>query len=113
MYAGKLEGVGFKRGESCGVVFYYKGRDISMAVHGDDFTLMGLEEDLFWLRDLMKAWFERKVRAIWEADAGDDKEVVILGRRVTYGKDRIEYEADRKLGKYFGTFWNGEGDQGA
>ena len=24
LYAGKLEGVGFKRGESCGIVFYHK-----------------------------------------------------------------------------------------
>ena len=24
LYAGKFEEVGFKRGESCGVVFYYK-----------------------------------------------------------------------------------------
>ena len=29
-------------------------------------------------------------------DAKDDKKVVIPGRKVTYGKDRIEYEADRK-----------------
>ena len=49
---------------SCGVVFYHKERDISMAVHGDDFTLTGLEEDLFWMRDLMKSWFEIKVRAM-------------------------------------------------
>ena len=49
-----------------------------------------------WIRDLMKSWFEIKVRAILGPDAKDDKEVVILGRRVTYGKDRIEYEADRK-----------------
>ena len=34
-----------------------------MAVHGGDFTSTGLEEDLFWIRDLMKFWFEIKVRA--------------------------------------------------
>ena len=34
LYAGKFEEVGFKRGESCGVVFYHKERDISMAAHG-------------------------------------------------------------------------------
>ena len=67
-----------------------------MAAHGDDFTFTGLEEVLFWMRDLMKSWFEIKVRAMLGPDARDDKEVVILGRRVTYGKDRIEYEADRK-----------------
>jgi hypothetical protein len=37
-YSGKLESVGFVRGVTCGVVFYHPGRDISLAVHGDDFT---------------------------------------------------------------------------
>ena len=41
LYASKLEDVGFVRGLSCGVVFYHQGRDISLAVHGDDFTFCG------------------------------------------------------------------------
>ena len=44
-YGEKFEGVGFTRGLSCGVVLYHKDRDISVVVHGDDFTLCGLEED--------------------------------------------------------------------
>ena len=61
---GKLEDIGFKRGEGCGVVFYHPLRDISMGVHGDDFTLCGVEEDLVWIRDLMRSWFEIKVRGM-------------------------------------------------
>ena len=41
-----FEGQGFRRGVSCGVVFYHPGRDLSLAVHGDDFTFCGLEENL-------------------------------------------------------------------
>ena len=41
-----LENVGFIRGTSCGVAFYHKERDISVVVHGDDFTFCGLDEDL-------------------------------------------------------------------
>ena len=48
--------MGFKTGVSCGVMFYHKERDISMAVHGDDFTLCGIEEGLIWIRDLMECW---------------------------------------------------------
>ena len=51
MYSGMVEGVGFSRGEACGVVFYHEGRDLSLAVHGDDFTLCGYEDELFWIRD--------------------------------------------------------------
>ena len=59
-----LLGVGCIRGEACGVVFHHEERNISLAVHGDDFSLCGLEEDLFWTRGVKKSWFDIKVRAI-------------------------------------------------
>ena len=52
-YAGLLESVGFERGNACGVIFYHEERDISLAVHGDDFTFCGLERDLRWIKELM------------------------------------------------------------
>eukprot|EP00973_Karenia_brevis_P044788 6202827-Karenia_brevis.AAC.1 len=59
-YADKLIHEGFGRGVSCGVVFYHEKRDLSLVVHGDDFTFRGLEEDLKWIKRLMKSWFEMK-----------------------------------------------------
>eukprot|EP00973_Karenia_brevis_P002078 281481-Karenia_brevis.AAC.1 len=59
-YADKLSSVGFKRGVSCGVVCYHKERDVSLEVHGDDFTFCGLEEDSKLVRSLMESWFEIK-----------------------------------------------------
>jgi hypothetical protein len=53
------------RGEGEGVVFYHEERALSLAVHGDDFTFCGYEEDLFRIRDLMASWFEIKVRGIF------------------------------------------------
>ena len=41
LYSSLLEGVGFARGESCGLVFYHEETGISLAVHGDDFTFCG------------------------------------------------------------------------
>ena len=52
-YSAKLEEVGFVRGITCGEVFYHEGRDVSLAVHGDDFTFCGIESDLIWIRDLI------------------------------------------------------------
>ena len=95
-YAELLEGVGFERGNACGVIFYHEERDISLAVHGDDFTFCGLEEDLTWIRELMRSWFDIKVRAIMGEDAEDDKEVTILGRVVRWTDRGIEFEADPK-----------------
>ena len=45
-------------------MFYHPGKEIPMAVHRDDFTLWWLEEELVWIRDLMKSWFDIKVRAM-------------------------------------------------
>ena len=49
LYSGKLIEVGFSRGVSCGVVFEHEGRDITLAVHGDDFTFCGVDDDLEWI----------------------------------------------------------------
>eukprot|EP00973_Karenia_brevis_P036338 5010295-Karenia_brevis.AAC.1 len=45
-YADKLSSVRFSRGVSRGVLFYHKERDISLVVHGDDFTFCGLDKEL-------------------------------------------------------------------
>ena len=76
------------------MTFYHEGRDLSCVVHGDDFTFSGLDEDLDWIQDLMQSWFEIKVRARLGPDAGDDKEVTILGRIVRWMHWGIECEAD-------------------
>ena len=101
-----MEGVGFVRGTSCGVVFYHEGRYVSVVVHGDDFTACGFGADLKWLQKLMGSWFEIKVRAILGPDEGDDKEVIILGRHVSWTEEGIEWKADPKhrqmILEYFG-----------
>lgn len=78
------------------MVFYHAGRDLSLAVHGDDFTFCGLEEDLRWIRALMETWFEIKVRGVLGPGKGAKKEVTILGRKVVWGEEGITYEADPK-----------------
>jgi hypothetical protein len=78
------------------VAFYHPGRDLSLAVHGDDFTFCGLEEDLLWVKGLMEAWYEVKTRGIFGPEEGDDKEIVILGRIVKVEEWGYSYQADRK-----------------
>ena len=51
-----------------------------MAVHGDDFTFCGTDEDLDWIQGLMTSWFEVKIRARLGPDDEDDK-----GRRYISG----------------------------
>ena len=89
------------RGISCGVFFYHPILDISCAVRVDEFTLVGTGDDLSWIRDLMASWFEIKVMAIWGPEDTDDKEVVILGRTVTWTKPGSSTKLIRSTGKGF------------
>eukprot|EP00973_Karenia_brevis_P000940 128516-Karenia_brevis.AAC.1 len=89
-YAEKLSREGFRRGVSCGVVFYHKEGGISLVVHGDDFTSCGFEEDSMCVRGLMESWLEIKVRAVLGPEPKDVKEVTILGRIVRWEDEGIE-----------------------
>ena len=39
LYSDNFEEAGFIRGMACRVIFYHPERDMSLAAHGDDFTL--------------------------------------------------------------------------
>jgi len=95
-YAGKLANEGYIQGSSVPTVFRHEGMQIGGAVHGDDFTFLGYEEDLHKLIQLLKSWFELKVRAILGPEESDDKEIVILGRLVRWELGGIRIVPDRK-----------------
>ena len=61
-YSEKMEGVGFERGRGSAVVFHHKEKDISALLHGDDFVFVGDDEELTWIQELVKSWFEVKIR---------------------------------------------------
>ena len=63
-------------------IVYHEDRDLSLAVHGDDFTFSGADEELRWITQQMQEWSEINVRAILRPGDQDDKEVVIHGRTV-------------------------------
>ena len=98
-YAGKLEGIGFVRGVSTPVSFYHPEKDISLVVHGDDFTFVGEHEHLDWVTKHMKGWYQLKVRARLGPEKGDDKQAVLLGRIVRWHEWGISCEADPKYRK--------------
>ena len=96
-YSGKMETAGFKRGVGNAVVFYHAGRDVAVLVHGDDFVTVGDDEDVEWFKLLAVGWFEMKVRGKLGEDENDEKEMVILGRRMRWTADGLELEADKEI----------------
>ena len=60
-YTRYLTKLGFKRGLSSPCIFYHAARDMTVVVHGDDFTTLGEESQLNWLENQLKQKFEIKI----------------------------------------------------
>ena len=95
-YSSKFASKEIIQGKSVPTVFYHESSGMSGAVHGDDFTFLGYDEDLDMLESLMKGWFDLKVRGRLGPDPGDDKDITILGRHLNWGEDGIRITADTK-----------------
>ena len=98
-YAERLEAEGMLRGKAAPTCFWSKALQTRALVHGDDFVIAGPDAGIRYIQRKMMEWYEVKIRAILGTTAGDDKEIVILGRTVRWGRLRVEIEADVKHGE--------------
>ena len=93
-YVRRLEEVGFSRGRAAPTTLYNKATHVRLVVHGDDFTFSGTTEELMKVKRAMEDWYSVKFRGIMGSGANDVKEVTILGRKLRWTEDGLEYEAD-------------------
>ena len=63
-------------------------------MHGDDFTNLGTESQLLWLRGRFLERYEIKDSGIKGPGPNDIKSARVLNRLISWLDDRIEYEAD-------------------
>ena len=87
---------GYANGKSAPTVFYDKSTGGRCVVHGDEFTFLADEGEIKRMTGLMKQWYDIKVRAVLGGEEGDDEEVAILNRRLSWKNGVIEYEAKPK-----------------
>ena len=92
----RFQEVGFEKGKAAPTVFWHREKDVSCVVHGDDFTFLGLDDELDEMCVLMRDWYEIKVRGRLGEDSEDDKDIVILNRRLEVAEDGLLYRADPK-----------------
>ena len=90
-----LNGIGFQTGAASPCNFYNAERDVSVTVHGDDFTSTGRERDLVWLKNCMQGEFEIKTEMLGPKEH-HLKQVRILNRVISWQADGIVYEADQR-----------------
>ena len=88
--------MGFTKGRAAPTVFYNEGKAVRCVVHGDDFTFTGEKGTLLQIAEEMKETYELKVRGMMGDEPDDDKDIVILNRRLKWTKEGLEYKADDK-----------------
>jgi hypothetical protein len=85
---------GFKAGKSSPCIFRDDPRDITVVVHGDDFTILADDHGINYVIEMLKQKYQIKVRGILGEDAEDLKEIRILNRVLRWTQGGLEYEAD-------------------
>ena len=100
-YTEFLKSIGFTQGVSSPCVFFNPKRDISLVVHGDDFTFLGRGSDLTWFKEQLQKRFLIKDRGILGPDKHDLKEIRFLNRIIKWNDDCIAFEADQRHGEIF------------
>ena len=65
-------------------------------MHGDDFTVLGPNQELDWFRGVIADRFEVKFRGRLGPEAADNKSIRLLNRVIEWTEDGISYEADQR-----------------
>ena len=60
-YRGALESIGLVAGKASPCCFHHVDRGISLVVHGDDLTALGLRKDLDWYEVQLAKSFALKI----------------------------------------------------
>ena len=95
-YSEFLINCGFQAGQSVVCLFYHEVRDIRIAVHGDDFTVLDPADQLDWLRTEITTRFEVKFRGRLGPGHDDDKAIRLLNRIIEWTSEGIVIEGDQR-----------------
>ena len=88
--------MGFKRGDAIPCLFYHPERNLRVAIHGDDFTILGNDKELDWFRKEIMNKFEVKVRGRIGPNDNDEKQIRLLNRVFEWKEEGIYVEADQR-----------------
>jgi hypothetical protein len=93
-YSETLAAAGFKKLISSPVAFINEERDLMCVVHGDDFVVVGIDEELDFVRKVLQDAYEIKDRGRLGSGESDLKEVDMLGRRLKWHIWGLTWEED-------------------
>ena len=67
-----------------------------MVVHGDDFVILGNDEQIAWFKSQMDKVYQCKLVGKIGPEPEDNKSMRLLNRVVEWGRDAIYLEADQR-----------------
>ena len=94
-YTEVLEAMGFVTGKAVTCAFAHHARNLRAVVHGDDFVVLGHDEDVTWFNTQMNATFETKSSTIGPGPS-HDKYMRLLNRVITWSDEGITIEGDQR-----------------
>jgi hypothetical protein len=98
-YAENLRAFGYALGQTAPTVFRDSVGDVSLVVHGDDFTALGPIEEFNKLEAKMKEWCEDKTRGKLRPEKNDGKERKILNRTVEWADEKASTRRIRRTSR--------------
>ena len=87
--------LGLSKGQSSPCVSWHSERELRCLVHGDDFTVLGWQNQLDWFWKAISDKFQSKHRDRRGPRNSDLKEMRVLNRIVSSTPGGITYEADQ------------------
>ena len=94
VYGDALIAMGFKQGVAWPRCFYHAACDVSMVVHGNDFTALGTAAGLDMYEAAMAAALEVKLKGRLGTEPEDLKEMRVLNRVIRVEGSTLLYEPD-------------------
>ena len=94
-YTKTLKDLGFKTGKATPCNFKHSSKELSVTVHGADFTIVGPEDSLVWLNKELAHRYEIKSSYLGP-DAWMEQEIRVLNRTIRWTPEGIEYEPDQR-----------------
>ena len=95
-YARRLVEDGFRRGRAASTMFHHPKTQVRVVVHGDDFTFASTESELKRIQAKMHECYDVKVRGTLGSGKRDVHEIEMLGRKMTWTEEGLEYEGSDK-----------------
>ena len=89
-----MTALGFSRGRASPCCYLRPARGLRCVVHGDDFVLAGLLEELIWAKQAMGESFLTKEVGTLGCGASEVSELRVLNRVARWSSDGLRYEAD-------------------